>query len=148
MGQIRVGRGRELASNTNPDSTDLKDRSRIAETLRGSKDDKELVGKNITLCVETLDRSRCRDAQNSAKIICCSFSEIESMQQVILNPILNAVEAMRSQPTRARSVASVKEGATGVLVTIRDSGIVLGRVASSVRATLPVSISAAPGAVS
>jgi hypothetical protein len=41
----------------NPDSTDLENRGRTAETLRQSKNDKELVWKNITPWVETLGRS-------------------------------------------------------------------------------------------
>jgi len=48
------------------------------------------------------------------------------MQQVILNLIRDTVEAMSNRPTRALSVASEKEGPTGVLVTVRESGIVLG----------------------
>jgi hypothetical protein len=42
----------------NPDSTDLENRGRTAETLGQSKNDKELVWKNITLWMETLGRSR------------------------------------------------------------------------------------------
>jgi C4-dicarboxylate-specific signal transduction histidine kinase len=70
------------------------------------------------------------------------------MRQVILNLIRDTVETMSNRPTRALSVASVKEGATAVLVTVRDSGIVLGWVASGVRATFPVPIPAASGLVS
>jgi C4-dicarboxylate-specific signal transduction histidine kinase len=70
------------------------------------------------------------------------------MQQVILNLIRDTVEAMSNRPTRALSVASVTEGATGVLVTLQDSGIVLGWVASGVRATFAVPIPAASGLVS
>jgi C4-dicarboxylate-specific signal transduction histidine kinase len=70
------------------------------------------------------------------------------MRQVLLNLIGDTVEAMGNRPTRALSVASVKEGATGVLVTVRDSGIVLGWVASGVRATFPVPIPATSGLVS
>ena len=69
------------------------------------------------------------------------------MQQVIINVILNAFEAMRSQATRALSVASVKDGSTEVLVTVRGSGLGLGRLASAVR-TLPIRIPAASGPVS
>jgi C4-dicarboxylate-specific signal transduction histidine kinase len=69
------------------------------------------------------------------------------MQQVIINLMLNAVEAMRSQATRALSVASVKDASTGVLVTVRGSGIGLGRLVSAVR-TFPISIPAASGPVS
>jgi C4-dicarboxylate-specific signal transduction histidine kinase len=68
------------------------------------------------------------------------------MEQVIINLILNVVEAMRSPSTRALSVTAVKDGATGVLVTVPDSSIVLGRVAGAVRATFPDP--AASGAVS
>ena len=70
------------------------------------------------------------------------------MQQVILNLIPDTVEAMSNRPKRAFAVASVKEGATGVLVTVRESGIVLGWVLSGVRATFPVPIAAACGLVS
>jgi len=70
------------------------------------------------------------------------------MRQVILNLIRDTVEAMSNRPTRALSVASVKEGATAVLVTVRESGIVLGWVANVVRATFPVPIPAASGLVS
>jgi hypothetical protein len=70
------------------------------------------------------------------------------MQQVVLNQIQDTVEAMSNRPTQALSVASVKEGATGVLVTVRESGIVLGWVASGVRATFPVPIPAASGLAS
>jgi C4-dicarboxylate-specific signal transduction histidine kinase len=89
-----------------------------------------------------------RTADRTPEVFAIRFSEIESMQQVIINLILNAVEAMRSQPTRALSVASVKDGTTDVLVTVRDSGIGLGRVVSPVRATFPISIPAASGPVS
>jgi PAS domain S-box-containing protein len=46
------------------------------------------------------------------------------LQQVILNLIVNAIDAMSgvSQPHRELSVASAKDGANGVLVTVRDSG--------------------------
>jgi hypothetical protein len=44
-----LGRGRDLASYMNLDSTDVESRGRTAETLRESKNDKELVWKNITL---------------------------------------------------------------------------------------------------
>jgi C4-dicarboxylate-specific signal transduction histidine kinase len=70
------------------------------------------------------------------------------MQQVILNLIRDTVEAMSNRPTRALSVASVEEGATGVLVTVRESGIVLAWVASGVRATFPVPMPVASGLVS
>jgi C4-dicarboxylate-specific signal transduction histidine kinase len=70
------------------------------------------------------------------------------MQQVILNLIPDTVEAMSNRPTRALSVASEKEGATRVLVRVRESGIVLGWVASGVRASFPVPIPAASGFVS
>jgi len=64
---------------------------------------------------------------------------------VILNLIRDTVEAMSNRPRRALSVASEKEGATGVLVTVRASGIVVGWV---IRATFPVPIPAASGLVS
>ena len=70
------------------------------------------------------------------------------MQQVILNLIRDTVEAMSNRPTRALSVASVEEGATGVLVTVRESGVVLGWLAGGARATFPVPIPAASGLVS
>lgn len=66
-----LGRGRDLASYMNLDSTDVESRGRTAETLRESKNDKELVWKNITLWVETLGRSRRWGAQNSAE--CSGF---------------------------------------------------------------------------
>ena len=70
------------------------------------------------------------------------------MRQVILNLIRDTVEAMSNRSTRALSVTSVKESATCVLVTVRESGIVLGWVASGVRATFPVPIPAASGLAS
>jgi light-regulated signal transduction histidine kinase (bacteriophytochrome) len=45
------------------------------------------------------------------------------LQQVILNLILNAIEAMSGQPARKLLVASDKEGSNGALVIVRDSGI-------------------------
>jgi len=66
-----LGRGRDLASYMNPDSTDLENRGRTAETLHESKNDKELVWKDISLWVETLGRSRRWGAQNSAE--CSGF---------------------------------------------------------------------------
>jgi hypothetical protein len=51
----------------NPDSTDLENRSRTAETLRESENYKELVWKNITLWVDTHGRSRRWDAQKLRK---------------------------------------------------------------------------------
>jgi hypothetical protein len=57
----------------NPDSTDLENRGRTAETLRESKNDEELVWKNMALWVETLGRSRrCGAQKNSASIAECS----------------------------------------------------------------------------
>jgi signal transduction histidine kinase len=46
------------------------------------------------------------------------------LQQVILNMIMNAVEAMSgtSQVQRELLIASVKDGSDGVLVAVRDSG--------------------------
>jgi hypothetical protein len=51
----------------NPDSTDLKNRSRTAETLRESENYKEFVWKNIALGVETLGRSGRWGAQKFRK---------------------------------------------------------------------------------
>ena len=59
----------------NPDSTDLENRGRTAETLHESKNDKELVWKNITLWVETLGRSRSWDPQKFRKEECSGFVE-------------------------------------------------------------------------
>jgi signal transduction histidine kinase len=46
------------------------------------------------------------------------------MQQVILNLIINAVEAMSSTGGGARElrISTVKSGSDGVLVAVRDSG--------------------------
>src|SRR5262249_3687291 len=46
------------------------------------------------------------------------------LQQVILNLIMNAIEAMSeiSRTQRRLLVSSVKEGPNGVLVSVRDSG--------------------------
>jgi hypothetical protein len=198
-----LGRGRDLASYMNPDSTDLENRGRTAETLRESKNDKELVWKNITLWVEKLGRSRRgRAPKNFARIAECSgfvkkpkrygagyqvivwiaCRSAAGMSRIVrLAAIVSSsddglrtkarefsavrfgdrihatsdsqsdpdtVEAMSNRPTRALSVASVKEGATVVLAPVRDSGIVLGWVASGVRATFPVPIPAASGLVS
>jgi len=53
------------------------------------------------------------------------------LQQVILNLMLNAVEAMSGVSDRRRelSVASAKDESNGVLVTVRDSGPGLGGTA-------------------
>src|SRR5258707_844688 len=53
------------------------------------------------------------------------------LQQVILNLMLNAIEAMSevSHPTREISVLSVKDGPNGALVTVQDSGVGLDRAA-------------------
>jgi signal transduction histidine kinase len=50
------------------------------------------------------------------------------LQQVVLNLILNAVEAMGAQRdgTRELMIATGEDGATGVIVTVRDSGPGLG----------------------
>jgi PAS domain S-box-containing protein len=50
------------------------------------------------------------------------------LQQVVLNLILNAVEAMGTQPdgTRELLIATGKDGAKGVSVAVRDSGPGLG----------------------
>jgi signal transduction histidine kinase len=45
------------------------------------------------------------------------------LQQVILNLMLNAVEAMSEVKLRELSVTSAKDESNGVLVTIRDSGV-------------------------
>ena len=90
-----LGRGRDLASYMNPDSTDLENRGRTAETLHESKNDKELVWKNITLWVETLGRSRRWGAQKfrkdsrvlwireKAKALCCGLpsDRLDCMQK-------------------------------------------------------------------
>ena len=51
------------------------------------------------------------------------------LQQVILNLIMNAVEAMSEigEPQRKLLITSAKDGAIGVLVTIRDSGVGLDK---------------------
>src|SRR5712691_3360552 len=51
------------------------------------------------------------------------------LQQVVLNLIVNAIEAMSgvSHLQRELSVASVQDGSNGVLVTVRDSGTGLDR---------------------
>jgi two-component system sensor kinase FixL len=53
------------------------------------------------------------------------------LQQVILNLMLNAIEAMSevSHPTRELSVLSVKDEPDGALVTVQDSGIGLDEAA-------------------
>src|SRR5712671_3169743 len=53
------------------------------------------------------------------------------LQQVILNLMLNAIEAMSevSHPTRELSVLSVKDGPNGALVTVQDSGVGLDEAA-------------------
>jgi PAS domain S-box-containing protein len=54
------------------------------------------------------------------------------LQQVILNLIVNAIEAMSGVGKRQRElvVASVQDGSNGVLVTVRDSGAGLERTSS------------------
>jgi hypothetical protein len=71
--QMDLGRARDLAANMNPDSTDLGDRSRTAETARASKINKEVVRKNTTLCVERLGRRAARTPKNSAIVGCSGF---------------------------------------------------------------------------
>ena len=56
----------------NPDSADLENRGRTAETLCESKNDEELMWKNMTLWIETLGRSRRYGAQNFTSIAECS----------------------------------------------------------------------------
>ena len=53
------------------------------------------------------------------------------LQQVILNLMLNAIEAMSevSHLTRELSVLSVKDGPNGALVTVQDSGVGLDQAA-------------------
>ena len=72
----------------NPHSADLENRGRTAESLCESKNDKELVWKDISLWVETLGRSRRWGAQKfrkhsrvlwireKAKALCCDYQVI------------------------------------------------------------------------
>ena len=79
----------------NPHSADLENRGRTAESLCESKNDKELVWKDISLWVETLGRSRRWGAQKfrkhsrvlwireKAKALCCGLpsDRLDCMQK-------------------------------------------------------------------
>ena len=61
----------------------------------------------------------------NSRATCRSFQEIEfELQQVILNLIINALEAMGgvSEGSRELLITSAKEEPTGALVAVRDSG--------------------------
>jgi C4-dicarboxylate-specific signal transduction histidine kinase len=104
---------------------------RIRDMVRNSPPRRESVNINDTI-VEVLALIRIELSRNcisprvelSNDLPLISQDRIQ-LQQVILNLIMNAIEAMSEidEPQRKLLIASAKDGATGVLVAIRDSGV-------------------------
>ena len=104
---------------------------RIREMVRKSTPRRESV--NINDCiVEVLALIRAELSRNyiSSRVELSNDLPLVSgdriqLQQVILNLIMNAIEAMSEigEPQRNLLITSAKDGAIGVIVTIRDSGV-------------------------
>jgi PAS domain S-box-containing protein len=108
---------------------------RIREMVRKSAPRREAININDSI-VEVLALIRAELSRN------CISPRVElsndlplvagdriQLQQVILNLMMNAIEAMSEigEPQRKLLITSVKDGAIGVLVTIRDSGVGLDK---------------------
>ena len=85
----------------------------------------------LALIGSEVQRNRISLQTKLAKDVPLVLGDRIQLQQVILNLILNAIEAMSggSQLPRELSVASAKDGTSGVLVTVRDSGTGLDETA-------------------
>ena len=104
---------------------------RIREMVRKSTPRRESV--NINDCiVEVLALIRAELSRNyiSSRVELSNDLPLVSgdriqLQQVILNLIMNAIEAMSETGEHQRNllITSAKDGAIGVIVTIRDSGV-------------------------
>jgi C4-dicarboxylate-specific signal transduction histidine kinase len=104
---------------------------RIREMVRKSTPRRDSVNINDSI-VEVLALIRAELSRNcisprvelSNDLPLVSGDRIQ-LQQVILNLVMNAIEAMSDigEPQRKLLITSAKDGATGVLVTIRDSGV-------------------------
>jgi PAS domain S-box-containing protein len=105
--------------------------SRIRAMVRKSAPRRDRLNFN-TILMEVIALIRGEVRRNSITLrtefsddLPCVLGDRIQLQQVILNLIMNAIEAMSSvsQWQRELSVATAKDGSNGVLVTVRDSGI-------------------------
>jgi PAS domain S-box-containing protein len=88
----------------------------------------ETIGEVITLTRAEAQKSRVALQTRLSPDVPAVFGDRVQLQQVLLNLIVNGIEAMSGavEGPRELVVGSAKEASNGVLVTVRDSGAGLG----------------------
>jgi PAS domain S-box-containing protein len=96
-----------------------------SETAKGPLDLNEAIREVIVLARSEMDRKRITRKLQLADELPRVHGDRVQLQQVMLNLILNAIEAMSMVEGRPREliVGTAASEETGVLVTVRDSGI-------------------------
>jgi PAS domain S-box-containing protein len=119
----------------------VRDANRAAEVIAGVRaltrntpvrkdwmDINETIGEVVTLTRAEAQKSRVALQTLLSPGVPPVLADRVQMQQVLLNLIVNGIEAMSGAAEEPRSlvIGSAKDGPNGVLVTVRDSGVGLG----------------------